>query len=184
VTTDQELAKTVGMLADRRAIEDCLLRYARGVDRFDHELMRSAYHDDAVDDHGLVVLPPDGFCSWAIGYHREHNPVHHHIITNTSVDLDDETAHAETYYLFVGTSKDARSVLAIGRYVDRLEKRDGRWGIVRRQCFNEAVHDLDLAQLPADHLALMTSNGPQARDRTDASYHRPLEITRRQARAL
>jgi ketosteroid isomerase-like protein len=173
---DEALLQTIRALADRQAIEDCLLRYARGVDRFDRELMRSAYHDDAIDDHGLVVLPPDPFVDWAIGYHQEHNPVHHHVVTNSSIELDGDTAHAESYYLFIGTAVQGPSVLAIGRYVDRLEKREGRWGIVRRNCFNEAVHEIAEATLPEAHLRLMTSNGPQARDHSDASYMRPLEI--------
>ena len=42
-------------LIDRQAILDCLTRYGRGVDRFDRELVLSAYHPDAIDDHGAFV---------------------------------------------------------------------------------------------------------------------------------
>ena len=35
-------------LAARAAIEDALLTYCRGVDRLDADLVRSAFHDDAV----------------------------------------------------------------------------------------------------------------------------------------
>ena len=38
-------------LADREAIRDCLYRYARGMDRCDEEMLRSAYWEDALDDH-------------------------------------------------------------------------------------------------------------------------------------
>ncbi len=37
------------------AIRQAALRYCRGVDRLDAELMFSAYHDDATDDHGVFV---------------------------------------------------------------------------------------------------------------------------------
>src|SRR5882724_2908499 len=42
-------------LLDRQAILDCLHRYTRGVDRLDRQLLLSAYHADAIDDHGLFV---------------------------------------------------------------------------------------------------------------------------------
>ena len=44
------------MDTDREAITDCLYRYTRGIDRLDRDLVRSAYHDDAVDD-----VPPQQF---------------------------------------------------------------------------------------------------------------------------
>jgi hypothetical protein len=131
----------------------------------------------------MVVMGGRQFVDWALDHHQQHNLVHHHIITNSAIDVNGNTAHAETYYLFIGTNRTGPSTLAMGRYVDRLEKRKGCWGIVRRQCLNEAVHDLAVTALPAEYLALMTSNGPQARDRTDVSYQRPLEVTRSEAKA-
>ena len=34
---------------------DCLTRYSRRIDRMDRELLLSAYHEDAIDDHGTFV---------------------------------------------------------------------------------------------------------------------------------
>ena len=42
-------------LLDRQAITECVHRYARGLDRRDTDLLRSAYHPDAVEDHGQYV---------------------------------------------------------------------------------------------------------------------------------
>jgi len=39
------------------AIRQAALRYCRGVDRLDPELMLSAYHDGATDDHGIFSGP-------------------------------------------------------------------------------------------------------------------------------
>ena len=39
-------------LRDRHEIQECLFRYVRGVDRRNWDLVRSAYHPDAYDDHG------------------------------------------------------------------------------------------------------------------------------------
>ena len=50
-------------LEARTAIEDCLKRFARAVDRQDWKAAREAYHDGAFDDHGFfkdVRLDPKG----------------------------------------------------------------------------------------------------------------------------
>ena len=39
---------------DKQAIQDVLVRYCRGVDRCDLEMLRSAYWEDATDDHGSL----------------------------------------------------------------------------------------------------------------------------------
>jgi hypothetical protein len=47
-------------LADRADILDCMYRYARGMDRLDRALLRSAYHDDAVDCSSEPIATPPG----------------------------------------------------------------------------------------------------------------------------
>lgn len=42
----------VQTLLDQQAVYEVLVRYCRGVDRCDEELLRSVYHADAYDDHG------------------------------------------------------------------------------------------------------------------------------------
>src|SRR5580698_10968530 len=55
-STDLEtLAAQVRYLTDRQEILDCLNRYCRGLDRLDPELIASAYHPDAVDNHYTFV---------------------------------------------------------------------------------------------------------------------------------
>jgi len=170
----QEIMALARELHDRHAIEACLLRYCRGIDRLDRELMLSAYHDDAIDDHGLVVLSAADFVDWAIDFHRRTNPVHHHAITNLTIDLEGDVAHTECYYSFFGTRSGEPTILSFGRYVDRFERRDGLWGIATRFCFTEAVHELPVAMLPEGVAQVLYANGPQDRSRADASYLRPL----------
>jgi hypothetical protein len=169
-----ELIAFIQEAKDRQDIHDCLLRYTRGVDRHDKDLMKSAYHTDAVDEHGVAAGGPDDFCSWAIGYHAEGQRQHHHIITNTYLDLDGDVAHGETYYMFWADNRVGPPTLAFGRYIDRFEKRDGVWGIARRVCVNEQAVALGEADLPPDFLAAMNATGPSTRNRDDISYDRPL----------
>ncbi|MGH7462713.1 MAG: nuclear transport factor 2 family protein, partial [Longimicrobiales bacterium] len=45
----------VQYLLDRQAILDCDQRYCLGVDRHDADLIASAFHPDAIDEHGPFI---------------------------------------------------------------------------------------------------------------------------------
>jgi SnoaL-like domain len=175
---DTQANAKVQELADRAEILDCMHRYARGMDRFDRELVRSAYHDDAIDDHAMFVGVVDDFLDWAFAYH-EGQTRHQHYLMNHTVDLDGDEAHAETYYLFVGTDRDPSAPLRVvgGRYVDRLERRAGRWAIAARVCLVEWQTEAS-SGLSQPALEFLAAIGTVARDRTDASYDRPLVVGR------
>lgn len=167
-------------LLDRHAVEQCMVRYARGVDRLDRDLLVSAYHPDAVDDHGLFACSPEDFADLALAHHREHQSSTNHLILNHTCELEGDTAHSETYCVYVGRNRSGTVDMVGNRYLDRLERRDGRWAIVRRVCVADWASSLpgpdqmdDLMRAGVE--ALMTS-GRAARNRSDISYQRPLEI--------
>jgi ketosteroid isomerase-like protein len=171
---DEDLVAFIRRTKDRQEILDCLHRYARGFDRHDKALMLSAYHPDAISQHGIADGNAESFCSWAIGWHRVFQTRHQHIIANHSVEVDGGTAHAETYYIFWGENREGPPSLCFGRYIDRFEKRDGRWGIAHRVCINEKVGCFADAKPPEDWVRSAASIGPSTRDRNDLSYRRPL----------
>ena len=171
---DEDLLAFVRQAKDRQEILDCLHRYTRGVDRHDKALMLSAYHPDALDEHGVAEAEAEAFCDWAIGWHGQFQTKHQHIITNHTVELDGDTAHAETYYIFWGENREGPPTLAFGRYIDRLEKRNGRWGIAHRVCINEKIGQFIAADLGEEWEKAAASTGPSTRDRRDLSYVRPL----------
>ncbi|CAN5827083.1 nuclear transport factor 2 family protein [soil metagenome] len=165
-------------LVDRADIYDCMLRYARGMDRRDRALVRSAYHDDAIDEHVGFVGPVDDFIDWAFAYHRTQTRYQHYL-QNHRADLDGDSAHSETYYLFIGTDREPHDHLTIsgGRYVDRLERREGRWGIVARSCVVEWQTESTnlMSEGVMDMLAGLQT---VAHDHSDTSYERPLLLRR------
>jgi ketosteroid isomerase-like protein len=162
-------------LLDRTAILDCLQRYARGIDRHDAELAASAYHPDALDDHGLFVGSGRGLAEWA--NNEAHRGVirHQHHLTNHSVELDGDTAHTETYYLVVMRSETGRVSFGSGRYLDRFERRGGEWRIAARVTTVETMSDLGTADMAELDRAFIQP----AQNLSDPSYQRPITVGRR-----
>jgi hypothetical protein len=172
-----DVAAAIRTLVDRQAILDCLTAYCRGLDRLDRDLALSAYHPDAVDDHGLIVAGPEAFVDWALGLHTRVQHRTQHIITNHTCELDGDVAHTETYYIFAGMNREGAPLnLGGGRYIDRLERRNGRWAIAARKCVSDWGGAPGPSFLRSEAAAVMSRAGPPSRDRTDPSYDRPLTI--------
>jgi ketosteroid isomerase-like protein len=118
-------------LEARTAIEDCLKRFARAVDRQDWKLARELYHDGAFDDHGFFKGPPDAFLAHIAEMHKvqEHSM---HFNTNVLIEFQSrERAFVETYVLVLQRFADKR-VTASARYLDRFEKKNGEWRVAHR----------------------------------------------------
>jgi hypothetical protein len=173
---DDALAEKMQALLDRTEILEVLHNYARGMDRQDRELARSVYHDDAIDVHGSFAFGVEDFLDWAFEYHS-HQLHHQHYVTNDTIEIDGDTAHAETYYLFVGRYADRETPLTLagGRYVDRLERRGGRWAIVKRVCTAE-WRSVAPSKLPDKGEAAVFPPVVVSHDRDDVSYARPLAV--------
>jgi hypothetical protein len=188
--TGEELERAVVQLQDRQAILDCLMNYSRGVDRLDRELLLSVYHEDAIDDHGMFVGNREEFADWVVEMHSSTHLSHQHCLFNHTCDLHGDVAHTETYYMFVGMNRQGEPlVMSGGRYLDRFEKRNGRWAIAARLCVRDWAPlpeqpDFDdpstltaiRAVLPPAVQEFMRSGPKVTRDRTDPSYDRPLTV--------
>jgi hypothetical protein len=176
MTREDAMGRAVQILVDRAEIQSCLNRYARGMDRHDRAMVRSCYHDGAIDVHGSQAFGVEAFLDWAFAYH-EPQLHHQHYISNFAIDVTGDAAHSECYYLFVARYADRGVPLTMagGRYVDRLERRDGRWAISTRVCTAEwrATPESKLPDRGSPRVA------PEVRvshDRSDVSYVRPLEF--------
>jgi hypothetical protein len=170
------LQRNVRYLMDRTEILECISRHARGCDRHDIDLITSAYHDDGVDEHGHAVNLGPAYGSWANKTHAETSRVHTHNITTHTCDIDGDTAHAESYVIVVLIGPDSKSAQFItGRYIDRLERREGQWRIAVRR---STVEGMFLADARVLQSSFFTEKGylVGTRDRTDLSYERPLTI--------
>ena len=168
--TDSE-RRQLRALLDERAIRTVLLRYCRGVDRLDRELVRSCYHPDATDDHGSFSGTVDEYLEWVFRILGRYE-ITMHFVGNLLVELDPadaDTARAETYGIVFHRSAgdDPRGNLMTGfRYVDRFERRSGDWRIAKRVAVTEWSRIDDREQWWPIPDGMLTGR----RDRTDVVY--------------
>lgn len=169
----ERLARLEQML-ERQDILDCLIRFSRGMDRFDRDLFLSAFHPDAIIDAGVFVGGPEQLYAWASDLHEQGQTSTHHNLLNHSCEIDGDVAHTETYYLFAARNRDQTNWMAGGRYVDRLERRDGSWKIALRCNAIEWSGMIPSMAIPFADVPDIRANGAASRDRQDVSYRRPL----------
>ncbi|OIJ27884.1 nuclear transport factor 2 family protein [Nocardioides luteus] len=125
-------------IEDRFEIQDVLFRYARAVDRLDYDAIAACYFDDAIDVHGGYTGNAAGLVEDIRQRHRTIDSSQH-FISNVLIDfVDDDTAEVESYCLCFlrqkpapGTTEQELAIIRC-RYVDRFERREGRWGIADR----------------------------------------------------
>jgi hypothetical protein len=137
---DDELA---GLL-DRDRIRSCVARLARGEDRRDAELIRGCYWPDATVDFGIFAGGFDDYLAWVV----PGSPavvVTQHILGQSLIEPAGDRAGAETHvvaYHRVDTGAGHRDLCLGGRYLDRLERRDGDWRIAERTMLYDWQQDL------------------------------------------
>jgi hypothetical protein len=135
------------LLEDKQAIYDVIMRYCRGVDRVEPELILSAFHDDATDNHFGVVLPfREAIGTLKMARAPGDGPppggLSMHSICNVLIELDGDVARCESYLVAVNRlEQEGQSIdwTLAGRYVDRFERRNGSWRIAHRT----VVYDLE-----------------------------------------
>lgn len=118
-------------------IGQVLLRYCRGVDRGDREMIRSVYHPDATDDHGTWTGLGVDFADYIVDSLDRATGTSQHHVTSSFIEVDGDRASAESYFLAFHPTRDTagEDTLAFvgGRYLDRFERRDGDWRISERR---------------------------------------------------
>jgi hypothetical protein len=156
-----DLDPRVQALLDKQEIHEVLARYCRGLDRGDGELLRSTFHPDGTHDHNGTTQPVGQLVDGL------DNPVRRkilksvaHTFGNVLVELDGDRAACESYFLACHRI-DNEGVdwdwIVGGRYVDRFERRDGRWAIVHRTAVYDWARSDKVGERP-DGVALVRSS--------------------------
>jgi hypothetical protein len=170
----KDVDRRLEQLLDKQDICELLCRYCRARDRLDLPLMLECFHPEAT---GLLV----GFKGVSDGpvadfHHREIEVFRsfagcQHYITNFLCEVEGDEALSETYQFSFGwgmpTPEGPVNLSLSNRYIDRFERRDGQWKIIRREFYrNFARKDHDAYEFPSD------ANGwpRSSHDRSDPAY--------------
>jgi SnoaL-like domain len=170
------LERKIQHLTDRQEILDCIMRLSRAVDRFDADLQASCYHPDGVHEVATTPIPGPETGEHGNAAHAKICDANLHHVTTHSCAIDGDVAHAESYVIgmFLDTNL-KRSRILSGRYIDRLEKRDGQWKIALRRGPVEIIMEGSAAML---NLPFFRERGylRGTRGEADLSYARPLTL--------
>ena len=164
LTSSRRDAQIDEMLA-KEAIRDALMRYCRGVDRLDADIIRSVYHPDAYDDHAGRQFTGETVGQGLVDWMTEIMDVTSHNITTSNIEIEGDSAGSEAYTTSMHLQTvdgEQRMLLAIARYVDRFERRNGEWKIIERVVVPEFTGWVEMQRL-----GFAT---PARRDKTDPSY--------------
>lgn len=144
-------------LVSRAKIYEVLTRYCRALDRCDVDLMHSVYWDDGIDIHGVFNGNAAEFSDFIIREIQTWFDVTMHAIMNVHMEIEGDVACTESYlFAYHKIRGDKQKVEEIfgsryasqfdwakqgtiphhfyfgGRYIDRLERREGIWRIAKR----------------------------------------------------
>ena len=157
-------------LLDQVALRDLVMRYCRGVDRRDFALLRSLYHDDAIDDHGAMFSGgPDDFVAWLPAAMAPWE-LTIHAVTNSLFVIEADRAEGEHYVrAWHRTYPPRRKEYVVhGRYLDRYERRAGAWKFLHRSLVFDTGEVCDIDE---EAMTMLGGDAPHGNsDRADPSW--------------
>lgn len=130
-------------MLDHHEIRDLLARYCHACDRGDEALMAACYTGaDSWDDHGAVKASGPDYAAIMCQRVLDRTEAASHILGQSLIRLEGDTAAAETFFaaffrIAGADGEPARINQLVGRFVDELERREGRWVIRRRTCVRD-----------------------------------------------
>lgn len=147
-------------IADRLEIEHVIRGFCQAVDRADFDVLDAVFHDDAVCNQGAFHGPARDLVPILRARHAGIVFAQHHI-TNIMIEfvVGDDRALVESYCLgWVAAAAPADALprpeaarvdgFSTSRFIDIVERRDGRWKIAERTAIAEARTDIAAHPFP------------------------------------
>ncbi len=137
---------TVDEVLDRIALQHLVTAYGHGIDRRDYTLLRSLYHDDAVDDHSPYYCgPATGFIDWLPTMLATWSATSHSMINMLFLIDGDQAEGVITARAWHRTADGKRAFIAWGRYADRYQRRGGIWRFAHRFFILDSTEEHEVA---------------------------------------
>jgi hypothetical protein len=137
-------------MLDHYEITKTLSEYCQGCDRCDDAKMGSVYLENSWDDHGAIQAPGPEFARLMTARILATTSSLSHMLGQSLTKISGDEAGAETYFLAVSRTTGSDGVEMCnqlgGRFVDKLQRENGRWRIKHR-C---VVRDWSIS-MPVEH---------------------------------
>lgn len=154
-------------MLDHHEIRKTLAEYCHACDRADEAMMASLYTQDSFDDHGLVQAPGAEYAQAMTKLIVDRTEAVWHVLGQSLIKVDGDEASGETFFLGMMRLNPVDGVSRInqlaGRFVDQLQRVDGKWKIKRRTCVRDTSITLKVEQDMQGGYGLT----PGSRDATD-----------------
>lgn len=124
-------------LLAKQEIHELQMRFMRSMDRHDWETVKACFWPGAVHDHGTWRGPIDEFVEREkVNYAKFE--INTHLAGNELIELDGDTATSELYSIclhrvMADGDRGAFDSISGMRFLDTLERRDGKWLISDRK---------------------------------------------------
>jgi hypothetical protein len=137
-------------IIDHHDIRQTLAEYCHACDRADEALMASLYTAEGFDDHGLVRAPGAEYAEKMTRLVVDRTEAVWHVLGQSLIKIDGDEAGAETFFLGIMRLNPQDGVGKVnqlaGRFVDRLERVDGKWRIKHRTCVRDTSITLTVTE--------------------------------------
>lgn len=134
MTSHDRFDLTIEDVIDREKIRSVLMRYVRGIDRRDADLLRTVYWPEAIDDHTIYSGGVEGFIEFFFDHYKNHT-IYMHNIGSIIIEVEGDTAKVESLYTYFHRRPENGNyvdLVSAGRYIDKMEKRRNEWRIAER----------------------------------------------------
>jgi ketosteroid isomerase-like protein len=170
-----DLDAKLRVVIDKQEIHEVIMRYCRGIDRGDVPLVLSTFHEDAIDNHVGIEEIAHKQIPAALELAKTAVIWTMHSILNELVEVDGDVAMSESYFVaYHRMAYDGREVdwTLGGRYMDRMERRNGEWKIAYRTVIHDWSRFDDVATPPANlmQVGYLAKSHQGTRSKADLSY--------------
>lgn len=156
-----QLTRRLQRLEDQDAIWRLFMTYKQHLDQRDFAAYAALFTDDAewIGNLGKVVGPAqiERLLGETLEVWDDDRQRTYHLVLNPVIDVDGDTARAESTWAYVTRDEhDAPVLLMVGRYLDQLRRTPDGWRFCRRVAYSDVPYiDLtDVKQATAPYIAL------------------------------
>lgn len=153
-------------LADKAALRELGMLYARAIDRRDFDLLLRLYTEDGTDDHGVFFNGSAAEFAESAPRSLAEFEVTAHYLLNSHYEIDGDVAEGEIYFFAYhrGSTLPPSEIIVGGRFIDHYVRTGDGWKIKARRLIWDLTCDTEASPEMMTKLRSLGFNGSGADD--------------------